>query len=149
MDLRIIHWTSEVQCSTFPSSNSPCRCNSAIGFHPIAPPPQKRYDVGFHHHAPRTEYVYVNFRMIAVAAVNLKGVFDRTFAGISEVRQSFTPQLTAREVGVIASISTGIARVSGILELPSSLAGMNRYAKHLELSDAKDPKRKAALAKQD
>ena len=35
-----------------------------------------------------------------------------------------------------------------MLELPSSLAGMNRYAKHLELSDAKDPKRKAALAKQ-
>ncbi|MFT5622840.1 MAG: F-type H+-transporting ATPase subunit alpha [Bacteroidia bacterium] len=52
--------------------------------------------------------------MIAVAPVNLKGVFDRTFAGISEVRQSFTPQLTAREVGVIASISTGIARVSGL-----------------------------------
>lgn len=36
----------------------------------------------------------------------------------------------------------------GMLELPSSLAGMNRYAKHLELSEAKDPKRRAALTKQ-
>lgn len=35
-----------------------------------------------------------------------------------------------------------------MLELPSSLAGMNRDAKHLELSEAKDPKRKAALAQQ-
>ena len=34
-----------------------------------------------------------------------------------------------------------------MLELPSSLAGMNRYAKHLELSEAKDPEPKAALAK--
>jgi putative transposase len=36
----------------------------------------------------------------------------------------------------------------GMLELPSSLAGMNRYAKHLALSEAKDPKLKAALTKQ-
>jgi hypothetical protein len=35
-----------------------------------------------------------------------------------------------------------------MLELPSSLAGMNRDAKHLELSEAKDPKCKAALAQQ-
>jgi hypothetical protein len=35
-----------------------------------------------------------------------------------------------------------------MLELPSSLSGMNRYAKHLELSEAKDPKRRAALTKQ-
>jgi hypothetical protein len=35
-----------------------------------------------------------------------------------------------------------------MLELPSSLAGMNRYAKHLALSEAKDPKLKAALTKQ-
>jgi hypothetical protein len=36
----------------------------------------------------------------------------------------------------------------GILELPDSLAGMNRYAKYLALSEAQDPKQKEALMKQ-
>lgn len=48
------------------------------------------------------------------APENLQSVLDRAFAGISEAREGFTPQLTPREVGTIASVSTGIARVSGL-----------------------------------
>ena len=48
------------------------------------------------------------------APESLQSVFDRTFAGISEVRGAFTPQLTPHEVGTITSVSTGIARVSGL-----------------------------------
>ncbi len=48
------------------------------------------------------------------APENLQSVFDRTFAGISQVRETFTPQLTPHEVGTITSVSTGIARVSGL-----------------------------------
>jgi F-type H+-transporting ATPase subunit alpha len=44
---------------------------------------------------------------------SLQSVFDRAFAGISEVREAFTPQLTPREVGTITSIATGIARCPG------------------------------------
>jgi F-type H+-transporting ATPase subunit alpha len=44
----------------------------------------------------------------------LQSVFDRAFAGLSQGRETFTPQLTAHEVGTIASVSTGIARVSGL-----------------------------------
>ena len=49
-----------------------------------------------------------------VAPVSLQGVFDRTFAGLSEAREHFTPSLTPREVGTITSVSTGIVRVSGL-----------------------------------
>ena len=45
---------------------------------------------------------------------NLQSVFDRAFAGISQVRGAFTPQLTPHEVGTIISIATGIAKVSGL-----------------------------------
>lgn len=48
------------------------------------------------------------------ALENLQSVFDRTFAGISQGREAFTPQLTPREVGTITSVSTAIARVSGL-----------------------------------
>jgi F-type H+-transporting ATPase subunit alpha len=44
----------------------------------------------------------------------LESVFDRTFAGISKVRGAFTPKLEPHEVGTITTISTGIARVSGL-----------------------------------
>jgi F-type H+-transporting ATPase subunit alpha len=44
----------------------------------------------------------------------LHSVFDRAFAGLSQGRETFTPQLTPHEVGTIASVSTGIARVSGL-----------------------------------
>ncbi len=45
---------------------------------------------------------------------SLQSVCDRTFAGISQVREAFTPQLTPREVGTVVSIATGIAKVSGL-----------------------------------
>lgn len=45
---------------------------------------------------------------------DLKDVFDTAFAAISAARESFTPQLQPREVGMITSISTGIAKVSGL-----------------------------------
>src|SRR5665647_1728705 len=45
---------------------------------------------------------------------NLKNVFDSTFDGIRQVRESFTAQLTPREVGTITSVATGIAKVSGL-----------------------------------
>ena len=48
------------------------------------------------------------------APETLQSVFDRAFAGISQARESFAPQLTPREVGTITTCSTGIARVSGL-----------------------------------
>ncbi len=48
------------------------------------------------------------------APENLQSVFDRTFAGISQARETFTPQLTPREVGTVISVATGIAKVSGL-----------------------------------
>jgi F-type H+-transporting ATPase subunit alpha len=45
---------------------------------------------------------------------SLQSVFDRAFAGIGQVRAAFTPQLQPREVGIIASVATGIAKVSGL-----------------------------------
>ncbi len=48
------------------------------------------------------------------APESLQIVFDRAFAGISQARESFMPQLTPREVGTIANVSTGIARLSGL-----------------------------------
>jgi len=48
------------------------------------------------------------------APESLQSVFDRAFAGISKVREAFTPHLRPREVGTITSIATGIAKVSGL-----------------------------------
>jgi F-type H+-transporting ATPase subunit alpha len=45
---------------------------------------------------------------------SLQNVFDITFAGISQARVAYTPQLRMREVGTITSIATGIAKVSGL-----------------------------------
>jgi F-type H+/Na+-transporting ATPase subunit alpha len=47
-------------------------------------------------------------------ADRLQDVFEKTFAGIKQVRQDITPQLTPREVGRITNVSTGIAKVSGL-----------------------------------
>jgi F-type H+/Na+-transporting ATPase subunit alpha len=63
---------------------------------------------------------------------SLESVFDRTFAGIGQVREAFTPQLAPHEVGTIISVSTGIARVSGLpnagfeelLKFPGDLFGI-------------------------
>jgi len=46
--------------------------------------------------------------------VSLQNVFDRAFDGIRQVREVFTPQLRPREVGIITSVATGIAKVSGL-----------------------------------
>jgi F-type H+-transporting ATPase subunit alpha len=48
------------------------------------------------------------------APESLRSVFDRAFADIRQARRTFTPQLTLHEVGTITSVSTGIARVSGL-----------------------------------
>jgi F-type H+-transporting ATPase subunit alpha len=45
---------------------------------------------------------------------SLQNVFDSAFAGMSQVREAFTPQLRPQEVGTITSIATGIAKVSGL-----------------------------------
>jgi F-type H+/Na+-transporting ATPase subunit alpha len=45
---------------------------------------------------------------------SLQNDFDSAFAGISQVREAFTPKLTPREVGTITSVATGIAKVSGL-----------------------------------
>src|SRR5665647_104502 len=45
---------------------------------------------------------------------NLKNVFDSTFDGMRQIREAFTAQLMPREVGTITSVTTGIAKVSGL-----------------------------------
>ena len=45
---------------------------------------------------------------------SLQTGFDRAFAALDQGRRSFRPRLATREVGTIASVSTGIARVAGI-----------------------------------
>jgi len=45
---------------------------------------------------------------------SLQSVFDNAFSELGQVRKSFAPQLTLREVGTIISITTGIAKVSGL-----------------------------------
>jgi F-type H+-transporting ATPase subunit alpha len=63
---------------------------------------------------------------------SLQSDFDRVFAGISQVREAFTPHLTLREVGTVTSVATGIAKVSGlpgvgfdeVLTFPGGLLGI-------------------------
>jgi F-type H+-transporting ATPase subunit alpha len=45
---------------------------------------------------------------------SLQSDFDRTFAGISQVREAFKPELTPREVGTVTSVATAVAKVSGL-----------------------------------
>ena len=47
-------------------------------------------------------------------AGNLHTTFDLTFANLAKARESHTPQLSPRETGTVTSLSTGIARVSGL-----------------------------------
>ena len=44
----------------------------------------------------------------------LEKTFDTVFAAISQARESFEPRPRPREMGVITSIATGIAKVSGL-----------------------------------
>ena len=63
---------------------------------------------------------------------SLQSVFDRAFAGMSQAREAFAPELTAREVGTVTNVSTGIAIVSGLpgagfeelLEFPNGVFGI-------------------------
>src|ERR1039458_3173465 len=69
---------------------------------------------------------------MSAAPESLQTVFDRALVGMRQTRESFTPQLTPREVGTITSVSTGIARVSGLpgagfeelLEFPGGVFGI-------------------------
>jgi F-type H+-transporting ATPase subunit alpha len=51
---------------------------------------------------------------MSVEPDSLRGGFDRAFGVLSRGRETFTPKLTPQEVGAITSVSTGIARVSGL-----------------------------------
>jgi F-type H+/Na+-transporting ATPase subunit alpha len=48
------------------------------------------------------------------APESLQAVFDRTFTGLSRTRESFTPRFEPREIGTVTTLSTGIAKVSGL-----------------------------------
>ena len=62
----------------------------------------------------------------------LEQTFDRAFTAVDHVRESFVPQLMAREVGTIERVSTGIAMVSGLpgvgyeelIRFPGGVSGM-------------------------
>lgn len=63
---------------------------------------------------------------------SLQQTLDGAFAGIAQARESFTPQLTPREIGTITTVSTGIAKVTGLpnvgfeelLEFPGGVFGI-------------------------
>ncbi len=48
------------------------------------------------------------------APESLQRAFDGAFANIAQASQNFSPRLAPREVGTITSVSTGIARISGL-----------------------------------
>jgi F-type H+-transporting ATPase subunit alpha len=62
----------------------------------------------------------------------LQQSFDCAFAGLRQGREAFAPRFVASEVGMIVSVSTGIARVSGLpgvgydelLEFPGNVLGI-------------------------
>jgi F-type H+/Na+-transporting ATPase subunit alpha len=62
----------------------------------------------------------------------LPRVFDRAFSSMSQTLESFTPKLVPKEVGTITTVSTGIAKVSGLpgvgfeelLKFPGGLSGI-------------------------
>ena len=63
---------------------------------------------------------------------SLRDAVDRAFTGIGRVREAFTPRLTPREVGTVASVATGIAKVTGLpgvgfeelLRFPGGVSGI-------------------------
>jgi len=66
------------------------------------------------------------------APESLQIVFDGAFSNIAQACKEYTPSLTPREVGTITTVSTGIARVSGLpgagfeelLEFPGGVFGI-------------------------
>ncbi|HUW75565.1 MAG TPA: alternate F1F0 ATPase, F1 subunit alpha [Gallionella sp.] len=69
---------------------------------------------------------------MSIESENLDADIDLTFAGISKAVAAHTPNLSPREVGTVISLSTGIARVSGlpgvsyeeVLKFPGNLFGI-------------------------
>ena len=69
---------------------------------------------------------------MTAAPRSLQGVLDEALAEVGKARETFTAQLTPREVGTITNVSTGIARVSGLpgvgfeelLEFPGGVFGI-------------------------
>lgn len=51
---------------------------------------------------------------MTAAPESLRRVFEHVFAGISQGREAFAPQLTPQEVGRITTVSTGVAKVAGL-----------------------------------
>jgi F-type H+/Na+-transporting ATPase subunit alpha len=45
---------------------------------------------------------------------NVQTIYEKAFATIASARDSFTPELSLREVGTVTSVATGIAKVSGL-----------------------------------
>jgi F-type H+-transporting ATPase subunit alpha len=69
---------------------------------------------------------------VSVPVDSLQRVIERIFVGISQGREVLTPQLELREIGNIKTISTGIAKVTGLpgvefdemLEFPDNVFGI-------------------------
>ncbi|GAA4024663.1 alternate F1F0 ATPase, F1 subunit alpha [Actimicrobium antarcticum] len=69
---------------------------------------------------------------MTIQSGGLQTAFDSAFAGISQVRDTYTAQLTLREVGTIISVTTGIAKVAGLpgvgsdelLQFPGDIFGI-------------------------
>src|ERR1700722_15248445 len=55
-----------------------------------------------------------SWRRMTAPANSVAGVFDDAFGAIDHVLAPAPPQLVPREVGTITSVSTGIARISGL-----------------------------------
>ena len=63
---------------------------------------------------------------------SLDDYYDDAFYGIEHALESITPRLTQREVGTVTSVSTGIAKVSGLpgvgfeelIRFPGNLLGI-------------------------
>lgn len=53
----------------------------------------------------------------ATPDITLRSVYTKAFAGIHQRLQVFKAQLLPREVGAIASVSTGIARIHGLMDV--------------------------------
>src|SRR5271156_6918876 len=63
---------------------------------------------------------------------NLQAAVDGAFSNLRVAREAMKPELTPREIGVVTSVSTGVAQVSGLpgvgfeelLEFPDGLLGI-------------------------
>lgn len=64
--------------------------------------------------------------------LSLQSIVGDTFSTMKKARESFKPQLQSREIGIITSIATGIAKVSGlpgvgfeeVISFPSGILGI-------------------------